>query len=87
MKGDEYGGFDPVFKTFPYTLPLGLFENSPKPGNPSSFCGIWVAVGNSSEDKFSIVPADGNHQSLDNDGLIRVAARLENKPQSGECEI
>ena len=47
--------------------------------------GIYAAVGSSSGDKYRIVPADGNLQLLDNDGLIRVASRLENTPQPGEC--
>lgn len=83
--GDGYGGFGPVFQTFPNTPPLGLFENSPTPGNPSPCCGMWVAAGYSSGDRYRVVPADGNLQLLHNDGLIRVATRLENKPQPGEC--
>ena len=47
--------------------------------------GIYAAVGSSSGDKYRVVPADGNLQLLDNDGLIRVAIRLENTPQLGEC--
>jgi len=47
--------------------------------------GIYAAVGSSSGDKYRVVPADGNLQLLDNDGLIRVAIRLENTPQPGEC--
>jgi len=47
--------------------------------------GIYADVESTHGDKFRIVPADGNLQLLDNDGLIRVATRLENKPQSGEC--
>ncbi len=49
--------------------------------------GIYAAVGSSSGDKYRVVPADGNLQLLDNDGLIRVAIRLENTPQPGECGI
>ena len=49
--------------------------------------GIYAAVGSGSGDKYRVVPSDGNLQLLDNDGLIRVATRLENTPQSGECGI
>jgi hypothetical protein len=49
--------------------------------------GIYAAVGSSSGDKYRVVPADGNLQLLDNDGLIRVAIRLENTPQPGDCGI
>ena len=49
--------------------------------------GIYTAVGSSSGDKYRVVPADGNLQLLDNDGLIRVAIRLENTPQPGDCGI
>jgi hypothetical protein len=49
--------------------------------------GIYAAVGSSSGDKYRIVTADGNLQLLDNDGLFRIATRLENTPQSGECGI
>ena len=47
--------------------------------------GIYAASESSSGDKYRIVPADGNLQLLDNDGLIRVATRLENTPQPGDC--
>ena len=47
--------------------------------------GIYAADGSSSGDKYRVVPADGNLQLLDNDGLIRVAVRLENTPSPGEC--
>ena len=47
--------------------------------------GIYADVESTHGDKFRIVPADGNLQLLDNDGLIRVATGLENKPQPGEC--
>lgn len=47
--------------------------------------GIYAAIESSSGDKYRIGTADGNLQLLDNDGLIRVAIRLENTPQSGEC--
>ena len=49
--------------------------------------GIYAAVGSGSGDKYRVVPSDGNLQLLDNDGLIRIATRLENTPQSGECGI
>lgn len=47
--------------------------------------GIYEDTDSTHGDKFRIVPADGNLQLLDNDGLIRVATRLENTPQPGEC--
>ena len=47
--------------------------------------GIYGAVGSGSGDKYRVVPSDGNLQLLDNDGLIRVATRLENTPKPGEC--
>jgi len=39
--------------------------------------GIYELVGSRSGDKYRIIPADGNLQLLDNDGLIRVARRVE----------
>ena len=36
-------------------------------------------------DKYRVVPNDGSLQLLDNDGLIRVASRLENNPKKNEC--
>jgi len=47
--------------------------------------GIYAAVGSGSGDKYRVVPSDGNLQLMDNDGLIRVATRLENTPKPGEC--
>ena len=47
--------------------------------------GIYAAVGSGSGDKYRVVPSDGNLQLLDNDGLIRVAVRLENTPSPREC--
>ena len=47
--------------------------------------GIYEDAESTHGDKFRIVPADGNLQLLDNDGLIRVATRLENTPQPGDC--
>lgn len=47
--------------------------------------GIYETVGSGSGDKYRIIPSNGNLQLLDNDGLIRVATRLENTPKSGEC--
>ncbi len=46
---------------------------------------LYVALNNAHGEKFRIVPADGNLQLLDDDGVFRVATRLENKPQPGEC--
>lgn len=36
-------------------------------------------------DGYRIVSSSGDLQLLDGDGLIRVAKRLENTPQTGEC--
>ena len=47
--------------------------------------GFYADIESTHGDKFRIIPADGNLQLLDNDGLIRVAVRLENTPQPGEC--
>ncbi|MFQ5799541.1 MAG: hypothetical protein ACE5H0_12735 [Bacteroidota bacterium] len=47
--------------------------------------GIYEEIGSASGDKYRIIPSTGNLQLLDEDGLIRVATRLENAPQSGEC--
>ena len=47
--------------------------------------GIYVAIGSSSGDKYRVIPSTGNLQLLDNDGLVRVATRLENTPQRNEC--
>ena len=46
---------------------------------------LYAAVDNELGEKYRIVPATGNLQMLDADGLIRVAYRLENSPQNGEC--
>ena len=46
---------------------------------------IFVKLDSSSGDKFRISPSTGKLQLLDNYGLIRVAKRLENKLQAGEC--
>jgi len=47
--------------------------------------GIYEIVSSHTGDKFRIVPNTGELQILDNDGLIRIAKRLENTPKSGEC--
>ena len=47
--------------------------------------GVYVVIGSSYGDKYRIVPGSGELQLLDDDGFIRVAARLENTPQSNEC--
>ena len=47
--------------------------------------GVFEKVGSPYGDKYRIVPSDGNLQLIDNDGLIRVASRLENTPRQGEC--
>ena len=47
--------------------------------------GILEKIGSPYGDKYRIVPSDGNLQLLDREGLIRVAARLENTARHGEC--
>ena len=46
---------------------------------------IYEKIGSTSGDKYRIIPSTGNLQLLDEDGLVRVAARLENTPSSREC--
>lgn len=46
---------------------------------------IYEVVGSRAGDKYSVVSSTGNLQLLDDDGLIRVATRLENFPTPGEC--
>ena len=57
----------------------GMYELRERSGN------IYEKIGSSLGDKYRIVPSTGNLQLLDDDGLIRVATRLENTPQSNEC--
>ena len=57
----------------------GMYELRERSGN------IYEKIGSSFGDKYRIVPSTGNLQLLDDDGLIRVATRLENTPQSNEC--
>ena len=47
--------------------------------------GIYEKIGSPNGDKYRIIPGTGNLQLLDDDGLVRVAARLENTPSSREC--
>lgn len=47
--------------------------------------GIYEVIESSSGDKYRLVPSSGDLQLLDNDGLIRIASRLENTPQDNEC--
>ena len=47
--------------------------------------GLYEVVGSAHGDKLRIVAATGELQLLDDDGLIRIATRLENTPQSNEC--
>ena len=49
--------------------------------------GMYVPVASFSRHQYRIVPSNGDLQLLDNDGLIRVATRLENTPSPGECGI
>ena len=46
---------------------------------------IYEKIGSTYGDKYRIIPSTGNLQLLDEDGLVRVAARLENTPRSREC--
>lgn len=46
---------------------------------------VYAKIGSRTGDKYRIVPSTGDLQLLDNDGLIRVASRLENFPQANEC--
>ena len=57
----------------------GTYELRESGGN------IYEKVGSNFGDMYRIVPSTGNLQLLDEEGLIRVARRLENTPQSGEC--
>ena len=47
--------------------------------------GIYVKIGSHTGDKYRIVPNTGDLQLLDDDGLIRMATRLENSSQINEC--
>lgn len=47
--------------------------------------GVYEKVESSSGDKYRIVQNTGDLQLLDNDGLVRIAVRLENSPQRNEC--
>lgn len=47
--------------------------------------GVFAVVDNPRGDRFRIVPNNGELQLIDNDGLIRIARRLENQPQQGDC--
>ena len=47
--------------------------------------GIFEKIGNPYKEKVRIIPSDGHLQLLDENGLIRVATRLENTPRPGEC--
>ena len=47
--------------------------------------GIYEKIGSPHGDKYRIIPGTGNLQLLDDDGLIRVATRLENTPSRREC--
>jgi hypothetical protein len=58
------------------TLSAPLAENA---GN------IFAVIDSPSGDQYRVVPATGDLQLIDNDGLIRTATRLENEPQPGEC--
>ena len=46
---------------------------------------IYAVVDSRWGDKYRIALSSGELQILDNDGLIRTAKRLENKPTPGEC--
>jgi hypothetical protein len=46
---------------------------------------VYAEPDNSWGERYRIVPATGELQLLDDDGLIRTASRLENTPRDGEC--
>jgi hypothetical protein len=48
---------------------------------------MFEIVDSPSGDRYRIVPASGDLQLIDNDGLIRVARRLENRPVPRECGL
>ncbi len=47
--------------------------------------GFYEKIGSEFGDKYRIVPTTGDLQLVDNDGLIRIAVRLENEPREGDC--
>ena len=47
--------------------------------------GVYSVIGSNSGDKLRAIPSTGQLQLLDDDGLIRIAIRLENTPEDGEC--
>lgn len=47
--------------------------------------GFYEKIGSGVGEKYRVVPTTGNLQLIDNDGLIRIAVRLENKPRDGDC--
>lgn len=47
---------------------------------------LYFQVDSSTGDRYRIVASTGELQLIDNDGLIRVARRLENRPTTGECQ-
>lgn len=46
---------------------------------------LYRDVGGSFGERYRIVSSDGSLQLIDDDGIIRVARRLENAPTAGEC--
>jgi hypothetical protein len=46
---------------------------------------VFAVADSPAGDKYRVVSSTGDLQLIDNDGLIRVARRLENRPSSGEC--
>jgi len=56
-----------------------VLELREKPGS------VYEAVGAKFGDRYRIVPATGDLQLIDNEGLIRSASRLGNTPQPREC--
>lgn len=46
---------------------------------------VFVVVDSGHGDRYRVVPGNGELQLIDNDGLIRVARRLENQPTPRDC--
>lgn len=71
----------------------GSPELRSKPANGSPYSkeldeqsgGIYLEIDSHTGDRYRIVPSTGNLQLIDNDGIIRVARRLENRPKPDEC--
>ncbi len=63
-----------------------LFDGSGRTLKLKEFgAGIMAVSGSTAGDKFRISAGSGELQLLDNDGYIRSARRLENRPVAGDC--